>query len=131
MWTRRINTSNSALSQIETPFVLIASRVSGFMTAPAAGRQDLRAAIEQAGNHTGLAAAEIGLAMAGENVGNAHAGRLLDLGIGIDEWDGKPGGEPAADRRFADPHHTDQHDRTALQRGADRRRRPSRIGVIL
>ena len=81
----------------------------------AAGRQHLRAALEQPRDHARLAAAEIGLAMAGENVRDAHAGGFLDLGIGVDERHAKPGAEPAADRGFADPHHADQHDRAAAQ----------------
>ncbi len=40
----------------------------------AAGRQHLRAALEQARDHPRLAAAEIGFAVAGENVDDAHAG---------------------------------------------------------
>jgi hypothetical protein len=54
---------------------------------------------KQARDHARLAAAEIGLAVAGENVGNAHAGRLLDLGIGVDERDTEQG---AASRRPID-----------------------------
>ena len=38
---------------------------------------------------------------------------LLDLGVGIDERQAEPGGQPAADRGLAGAHHADQHDRTA------------------
>ena len=55
----------------------------------AAGRQNLRAALQQPGDYTGLAAAEIRLAVAGENLRNGHFGRDLDLGIGINEGNDK------------------------------------------
>ena len=45
--------------------------------------------------------------MAGEYVGDAHAGSAFDLRVGIDERDAEPRAEPAADRRFADAHHPD------------------------
>ena len=43
--------------------------------------------------------------------GIGHAGRLLDLGVGIDERDAEPQRQPPADRRLAGAHHADQHDR--------------------
>ncbi len=84
----------------------------------AAGGQNLRAAVEQPRDHARFAAAEIGLAVAGKNVGDAHAGGFLDLGIGIDKRHAKPRAEAAADRGFADPHHADQHDRAVAQSAA-------------
>jgi ribosomal protein L13E len=96
---RRSKRSSSADSQIETPLSLIRAR-----------GQNLWATVEQARDHARFAAAECSLAMAGEDVGNAHARRLFDLGIGIDERNTKPGAEPAADRRFANTHHADEHD---------------------
>ena len=57
--------------------------------------------------------------------GDGHAGGTFDLGVGIDETDAEPGGEPAADRRLAGAHHADQHDRTAA-RAPRRSPRPCR-----
>ena len=97
----------------------------------AAGRQDLRATLDQARDHARLAAAEVGLAVAGENVRNTHAGGLLDLRIGVHE--GIP--RRAASRRPIDDLPTpimptstmERRSRAAQHRG----RRNSRIGAIL
>ena len=97
----------------------------------AAGGEDLRAAVEQAGDDARLAAAEIGFAVARENIGNAHTGSLLDLGVGVDKGDVQPSGEPTADGRFARPHHTDEDDRAASQAGQDCGRRSRGVGVVL
>ncbi len=51
----------------------------------AAGRQHLRARAQQPREHLALAFAEVGLAVVGEDVVDALAGRLLDLLVGIDE----------------------------------------------
>ena len=72
-----------------------------------------------------------GFAVTGKNIGDAHTGGFLNLRIGIDKRDRQPGGEPAADRRFADPHHADEHDRAPSEAGHDCGRRDGRIGVIL
>ncbi len=86
----------------------------------AAGRQHLRAALQQPRDHARLAGAEIGLAVGGEDFRDGHAGGLFDLGVGIDERNAEPGRQPAADRRLARAHHADQHDRAAAQRRAER-----------
>jgi len=116
------------LSQIETPDGR--TRI-GVHDGAATGREHLRAALEQARNHPGLAAAESSLAVAGKNVGNGGAGGGLDLGIGVDERHAQPDAEAAADRRFAHPHHANQNDRTGPQKGQDRRRGKRRVCIIL
>src|SRR2546430_4054802 len=55
----------------------------------AAGRQHLRAALQQARDHARLASAEFRLATDRENIGDGHARGLLDLRIGIHEGDRK------------------------------------------
>ena len=87
----------------------------------AAGRQHLRAVVQQPGDHARLAGAEIGLAVLFENLRNGHAGGAFDLAIGVDERDPEPAGKPAADRRLAGAHHADEHDGTAAERAHDGR----------
>ena len=100
--------------------------VAGFLVhdGAAAGRQHLRAVVEQAGDHALLAGAEIGLAVLGEDFRNGHAGGAFDLGIGVDKGKPEPRGEPAADRRLASAHHADQHDGAGPERAHDRGFRP-------
>ena len=62
----------------------------------AAGRQHLRPAAEQTRDHPRLAGAEIGLAVLVEDFRDGHAGRGLDLGIGVDERNAEAGGQAAA-----------------------------------
>ena len=127
--TRRISTSKSALSQTETPFCADAGAGLGIHEGAAAGRQHLRAAVEQARDHARLAGAEVGLAIGGEDFRDGHAGRRLDLGVGIDEGDAEALRQPAADRGLARPHHADEHDRTPPERREQRGllRRDSRV----
>jgi hypothetical protein len=47
--------------------------------------------------------------MLGENLGNVHISRIFDLAVGVNEGDSQAPREPAANRRFAGPHHPDQH----------------------
>ena len=70
-----------------------------------------------------FAAAEIGFAAMGENIGDAHPGRLFDFRVGVNERNAEPRGQPAADGGFAYAHHADQHDRAAAECGEHRRAR--------
>ncbi|MGY3106695.1 hypothetical protein ACVWW7_003322 [Bradyrhizobium sp. LM6.9] len=85
----------------------------------AAGCQHDGAAVEQTRDHAGLAVAEMRLAVALEDFRYGHAGRRLDLGVGIDEGQLEPDRHAAADRGFAYPHHADEHDRARAQRRQD------------
>ena len=83
----------------------------------AAGRQHLGAAVEQTGDHPALAVAKIGLAEPLEDLGDRHLRAGLDLVVGVDKGQAELLGEPFADRGLAGPHHADEHDRPAAQRG--------------
>ena len=83
----------------------------------AARGDDRRSAVEQPGDHPRLAIPEIGLAMCQENVRYRHAGRRLDLDIGVEKRQPQPCRQPAADRGFAGAHHADQHNGTLAQGG--------------
>ena len=71
---RLISTSRSALSQTEMPLTRIAVAGVGVHEGAAAGRQHLRAALQQPRDHARLAGAEIGLAVVREDFGDGHAG---------------------------------------------------------
>ena len=43
----------------------------------------------------------------------------FDLRVGVDEGDRQARRQPAADRRFADPHHADENNRAAVQHRTD------------
>ena len=58
----------------------------GIEVRAAAGGEDLRPPIEQTGDHARFAGAEVRFAVGRKNVGDRHAGRLLDLGIRIDDF---------------------------------------------
>ena len=118
--TRRISTSKSALSQTETPFCADAGAGLGVHVGAAAGRQHLRAAVEQARDHARFAGAEIRLAIGGEDLRDGHAGSRLDLGVRIDEADAEPLRQPPADRGLARSHHADEHDRAPPERREQR-----------
>jgi hypothetical protein len=60
------------------------------------------------------------LAVPGENLGNGHARRRFDLGVGVVEGQAEARGEPPADRGLARAHHADQHDRARSERGDER-----------
>jgi hypothetical protein len=89
----------------------ISSRVPSLHEGTAAGGDDLGRAIDQPGDHSPLAVAEMRLAEALEDVGHGHAGGGLDLVIGIDEGQAHALRQAPADRRFARTHQPDQHDR--------------------
>ena len=117
---RRISTSNSAESQIETPFALMAARVSAFMKAPppvasTCGPPSSRRAITRASP----------LRKSASPWRAKMSAMLMPAAFSISvsaSTKGMPrrAAEPAADRRLAHPHHADQHDRAASQRGEDR-----------
>ena len=94
--TRRISTSRSALSQIEMP--CSAMRCAGLLVheGAAAGGEHDRPLLQQAGDHPALAVAEMVLAVDGEDLRDRHAGRGLDLVIGIAERQVERLREPAA-----------------------------------
>ena len=79
----------------------------------AAGRQHLRAAVEKAADDPALAVAEIGLAVALEDLVDGGVGGLLDLAVGVDEGQPEAGGEPPSDRGLAGAHHADHDEGTA------------------
>ena len=94
-----------------------ANATAGFLVheGAAAGRHDLGAAVEQSGDDLALAFAEIGLAMIGEDLGNALSGGEFDLVVGIDEGNAELFGEPAADGGLAGAHQADKDDRVIAQ----------------
>jgi hypothetical protein len=59
--------------------------------------------------------AEIGLAVAGEDLGNGGGGGALDLGVGIDEGQLQPRRDALADRGLAGAHEADQDDGAPVQ----------------
>ncbi len=75
----------------------------------AAGGKDDGAFLQQAADHPRLALAKVGLAMDGENVGDRHAGRRLDLGVRILEGKVQARAEAPADRALAGAHEPDQN----------------------
>ncbi len=79
----------------------------------ATGRQHQRIAGQQTANDPPLALAKLPLAVTCEQLGDAAAGREFDLRIGVAERQSQPRGEPAADRRFASAHQSDQDDAAA------------------
>ena len=103
----------------------------GIHIGAAAGRQHLRAAFEQPRDHARLAGAELGLAAGLENIRDRHAGRFLDLGVGIDKGQPEPAAELAADRGLARAHHADKHDRAAAERRAPARTSCGEAGILL
>ena len=68
----------------------------------AAGRDHLGRAVDQPGDHAALPVAEMRLAEALEDIGDRHAGRRLDLLIGIDKGQPHPL-RPAGGRRSICP----------------------------
>ena len=123
-WCACISTSNSAFSQTEMPVRGCSARVFGSMNAPPPVASTCGPLSSSARDHARFAGAKIGLAVTGEDFRDRHAGGDFDLGVGVDEAQAEPRGEPAADRRLAGAHHADQHDRTAAERAHDRRLRP-------
>ena len=97
---------------------LVADAAAGLLAheGAAAGREHGRTAVEQPRDHPRLAVPEMRLAMGFENVRDRHAGRRLDLGIGVEKRQPQPRRQPPPDGGFAGAHHADQHDRTRSQR---------------
>ena len=108
--------SASALSQIETALSLDAAAGLLAHEGAAAGGEHRRPAVEQPRDHPRLAIPEMRLAMGFENVRYRHAGRRLDLGIGIEKRQPQPRRQPPSDGGLAGTHHAHQHDRTRPQR---------------
>ena len=79
---------------------------------------------QQSSHHPALAVAERGLAVLGEDVGDGHAGRPLDLGVGIDELEPETTGETAPRRGLAATHQADEDDRAFAQGLHERRGAP-------
>ena len=100
---------------------LVADTVAGLLAheGAAAGRQHRRAAVEQPRDHPRLAVPEMRLAMGLEDIRDRHAGRRLDLGIGVEKRQPQPRRQPPSDGGFAGAHHPHQHDRPRPQRGRD------------
>ena len=104
------------MSQTETPFCPDAAARVRVHEGAAAGRQHLRPAIEEARNDALFAGTEIGLAVGGEDFRDRHAGRSLDLGVGVHKTQSEALREPPANRRLAGAHHPHQHDRPLPER---------------
>ena len=115
--TRRSRTSNSGFSHTETPRSATRRRVSSLRKAPPPVDSTLGPSLEQTGDHPALAVAKIGFAEPLEDFGDRHLRAGLDLVVGVDERQAELVGEALADRGLAGPHHADQHDRPAAQRG--------------
>jgi hypothetical protein len=66
---------------------LVADAIAGLLAheGPAAGSQHGRTAVEKPCDHPRLAISKIRLATGIENVGDRHARRRLDFGIGVEE----------------------------------------------
>ena len=92
---------------------------TGIHIGPAASGQDLRAALQQAGDHPGFALAKIVLAVLGEDLAHRLAGGNLDLAVGVGEPEVEFGRKPPSDGRFAGSHEADQHDAPRCKRLAD------------
>jgi hypothetical protein len=71
---------------------------------------------EQARDDAALAVPEQRLAVFGENLGDRHRGRPLDLLVGIDERQPEAGAEAPADGGFAATHEADQDHGAVAQR---------------
>src|SRR5690606_10321110 len=61
---------------------------------------------------------EKGLAVAAEDLGHRHAGRALDLLVGIEEGDTERPGERGPHRGLSRAHHADEHDRLPQHAGS-------------
>jgi hypothetical protein len=100
---------------------LVANVAAGLLVhvGAAAGGEHLWTGLQQPGNDPALAVAKLALAMVGEDLGYGFTGRLLDLGVGIDERDGEKAGQAPADGGLAGAHEADQHDRALVQMPPD------------
>lgn len=83
----------------------------------AARRNNLPRLFQQTPDDAALAIAKGRLAIAFKYIGDGHICRFFNFLIGIDKRQFEPQAEPATDRRFANAHHTDQHDGTIVGRG--------------
>ncbi len=97
-FTRRMMISASALSQIDTALSPIRLRVSSRMKAPPPVASTAGPLVEQPRDHPRLAIPEMRLTMGFENVRDRHAGRGLDLGIGVEKR--QPQAAPPAAARW-------------------------------
>src|SRR5579884_143124 len=97
---------------------------------PTSGRQYLRAVFQEPRDHARLARAKIRLPVFGEDFGDGHAGRTLDLGVRVDKRNAQSAGEPTTYRGFPSPHHANQHDRPATKRPHERLHRGPIGGVL-
>ena len=134
--TRSASVSSSASSQIAMQRSRISARVSSFDEGAAAGRDHPRRSLDQPGDHPALAVAEMRLAEALENLGDAEPRRRLDLAVGVDEGQAEPLRQPPPDGRLARAHQPDERDRlfrgfgrVAMQRGLYRARRAGAKGA--
>ena len=90
---------------------------------------------QQAGDDAAFAVAKIGLAVGGEDFGDAGPRRRLDLVIRIEEFHPQSRRQPAPEAAFAHPHHADQHNRPIkpghdiFGRNRAQSRRIGRLGV--
>ena len=100
---RSARMSTGASSQMVIARSLSSLRVRGSTIGAAAGRDHADVALDQPRDQPPLAVAEILLAIALEHLGGRKAGRILDLGVAVDERQAEPLGQPAADRRLARP----------------------------
>ena len=85
------------------------------MKAPPPVASTIGPSLQQAGDDPPLAVAEIGLAVDREDVRDRHAGRGLDLVVGVAERQVEPLREPAADGALSGAHQADEHDRALCQ----------------
>ena len=84
--TRASRISTGAFSQMVKACTRIAARVASSMIGAAAGRQHMRRLAQKPRDHRALQPSrKSGSPIFGENLGHGHAGRRLDLMIGIAE----------------------------------------------
>src|SRR5690606_5457048 len=92
----------------------------GIHEGSAAGCKDDRPFLQEACDDAPLAVPEMLLAVNGEDVGDRHARRRLDLVIGVAEGQPELLREPAAHGALTGPHEADEHDGSRAKLAGDR-----------
>ena len=101
------------------PRALILALRAGVHIGAAAGGEDLRPGLQQAGDNPRFTLTKIRLAVLGEDLAHGLARGDFDLVVGVGEGEFEPIGKPAAHRRLAGSHQADQHDAPCCKGLAD------------